>query len=557
MENFFSYIIAMTVTLGLLIFVHELGHFLTAKKFGIGVQKFSLGFGPKIIGKKWGETEYLISAFPLGGYVKLEGEDPDDDVENTEKSFSAKPPFVKLLVAASGPVFNIIFAIIILAVLYMSGITMLSPIVGDVEKDSPALKAGLRYGDEIVKIGDKDINAWDDLTSIVHESAGKKLLFTISRKSERFQKEIIPGERVVTNVLNEREKVGLIGIKPFALDSAIGGILRESPAEKAGMKPGDRVVSVDGSNVEAYSELQYMGLGNLQDNKINLVIERRVGEEDTEKISFAIDYIPSSDENNITLPEYLGIESTELYVGEVEKESIGEKTGIKAYDKIVKVNGKELSEWMDLAEIIASNALKEVSLSLLRHGEEINLSVTPDEIEDRDIMDNRIKVGTLGLVSANGYTEVRSKNMSFNPVKSFAMAVDRTVTLTGLMFKGIYKMITGEVSSKAISGPIAIAKMAGDQAKKGLSNFASFVAFISINLGIINFIPLGTITDGGLILLFITEAIIRKPVNEKLRNVTQYIGLALIFLIMGYAIYNDFNRYLLDIIGFFRNIAGG
>ena len=121
------------------------------------------------------------------------------------------------------------------------------------------MNAGLRYDDEIVKIGDTDINAWDYLTSIVHETAAENLLVTIRRKSERFQKEIIPGERVVTNVLNEREKVGLIGIKPFALDSTIGGILRESPAEKAGMKPGDRIVSVDGSNVEAYSELQYMG----------------------------------------------------------------------------------------------------------------------------------------------------------------------------------------------------------------------------------------------------------------------------------------------------------
>lgn len=550
----------MIVTLGLLIFIHELGHFLTAKKFGIGVRKFSLGFGPKIVGKKWGETEYLISAFPLGGYVKLEGEDSDDECENKEKSFSAKPPMVKLVVAASGPVFNLILAVIILTALYISGITLLSPFVGDVEKGSPADSADLRYGDEIKKIDGKEINSWDDLTSIVHLNAGKKLLFTISRDGKTFESEIIPGKRVVTNVLNERETIGLIGIKPVALDSKIGGVFKDSPAEKAGLMPGDRIISVNGEQITAFSELEYIDPKNpliAGREIIEIVAERNKRDEEPEKLTLIVENTQNEWQEPNVLSRFLGIESTELYIGEVEEKSPAEKAGIKPYDKIMGINDKEVSEWVDFAEEIASKPLVEVSVSFIRDGEEIKESITLGETDERDIMDNRIKVGTMGLVSANNYTEIRSKTVSFSPLKATGLAIDRTVMLTGLMFKGIYKMITGQVSAKAISGPLAIAKMAGDQAKRGISQFASFVAFISINLGIINFIPLGTITDGGLILLFIVEGALRKPVNERFKNATQYVGFALIFLLMGFAIYNDLDRYLLDIINFFRNIAGG
>ncbi|RMF96390.1 MAG: RIP metalloprotease RseP, partial [Candidatus Schekmanbacteria bacterium] len=242
---------------------------------------------------------------------------------------------------------------------------------------------------------------------------------------------------------------------------------------------------------------------------------------------------------------------------EVKKDSPAEKAGLMPYDKIIKVDGKDLTEWADLQEAIAKKPNKRVSITFSRNGIEKEASVVLEEKEERDVMDNRIKVGALGVVAANNYTDVHFKTVSFSPFEAVGMALEKTVNLTVLMFRGIYKMITGKVSAKAISGPIAIAKMAGDQAKRGISQFASFVAFISINLGIINFIPLGTITDGGLIMLFTAEAIIRKPVNEKFKNATQYIGLALIFLIMGFALYNDFDRYLLDIIHFFKEIAGG
>src|SRR3990172_2467458 len=145
-----NYILGTVIALGLLIFVHELGHFLLAKRAGVGVKKFSLGFGPKLIGKKWGETEYVISAFPLGGYVKLEGENPDEKAENKEKSFNEKPPLVKLSVVAAGPIFNIIFAVLVIAVVYIVGVTTLSPFVAEVEYGMPAQKAGLKYGDDII-----------------------------------------------------------------------------------------------------------------------------------------------------------------------------------------------------------------------------------------------------------------------------------------------------------------------------------------------------------------------------------------------------------------------
>ncbi|MBI5376927.1 MAG: RIP metalloprotease RseP [Candidatus Schekmanbacteria bacterium] len=557
------YLVSMIVALGLLIFVHELGHFLVAKKNGIGVKKFSLGFGPKIIGRKWGETEYLISALPLGGYVKLEGEEPDEECENPEKSFSRKSPLAKLSVAAAGPIFNIIFAIFILAGIYMSGITVLKAVVGEVDKDSPAWKAGLKFGDEVVKINDTPVASWDELTNIIHVSSGKTLMFTISRDGNLMNKEIIPDQRVITDLLNEQKTIGLVGIKPVALKARIGGVLASSIAEKSGIKDGDTIVSVNGKKVEALSQIEDISTENILSSgkDLSVGIEReKVGKvnDKPEKVEINIpaSLLKEATPDASSFPALLGIEPTDLYIDEVVKDSAADKAGLKPFDKIIELNGKSLSNWDEFLEAITKKPGETVKIAVMRKNERIDIAMTLGETTERDMLGDKIKIGILGVASANRYTDIKTEEKKYSIPSAFLNATERTVTLSGLMFKGIGKLVTGQISGKAISGPIAIAKMAGDQAKRGIYEFASFVAFISINLGIINFIPLGTITDGGLIALFLVEGIIRRPINEKLRAVTQYIGLALIALIMGYALYNDFSRYLGDIIDFFRRMIG-
>lgn len=202
------------VVLCLLIFVHELGHFLVAKKLGVGVEKFSLGFGPKIFGKKIGETEYLLSVVPLGGYVKLSGEDPSEECEDKERSFTEASVWRRLAIVSAGPIANLLFAVFIFTLVYMIGVPSLSAEIGKVRVESPAMKAGLMVKDKIIAINESKISLWEELRNIVHNSPNKKLVFKVERNAEELKIIITPESRESKNLFGEVVKIGLIGIEP-------------------------------------------------------------------------------------------------------------------------------------------------------------------------------------------------------------------------------------------------------------------------------------------------------------------------------------------------------
>ncbi len=204
------------VLLGILIFVHELGHFLFAKMMDVKVLKFSLGFGPRLIGRKYGETEYLISAFPLGGYVKMLGEDREDEISDADKAraYSSQPVWKRLLIVVSGPAFNLFFAGFIFMFVFLSGVPVLMTEVGEVLADSPAARAGLLKGDSIVELNNAPLMRWDEMTGIIHKSPGIKLSLKIKRGDEQIALDITPEKKTTPNIFGENKEVGLIGIKP-------------------------------------------------------------------------------------------------------------------------------------------------------------------------------------------------------------------------------------------------------------------------------------------------------------------------------------------------------
>lgn len=209
-------LLSAVVLLGIIIFVHELGHFLFAKMLGVRVLKFSLGFGPKLIGKKYGDTEYVISAVPLGGYVKMLGEVPGEELGEDEKplAFNYQKIWKRLLIVLFGPIFNILFAVTILFFSYMSGFPILVPEIGEVTADAPAGKAGLMKGDKIVEINGLPIEQWDQMTDIIHKNPGRPLDIKIKRNDASFQVSVTPEKKTVKDVFGEGKSVGLIGIKP-------------------------------------------------------------------------------------------------------------------------------------------------------------------------------------------------------------------------------------------------------------------------------------------------------------------------------------------------------
>lgn len=209
-----TYIVSAVVVLGLLIFVHELGHFIFAKLFGVGVEKFSLGFGPKIVGKTIGETEYLLSAFPLGGYVKMVGESPDLELSEADaaRSFMGKPPLQRIVIVAAGPLFNLLFAGLLFIIIYMIGIPAATTRIGEVIAGKPAAVAGLQPRDLVLAVNERKVDRWDEFATIIADSKGAPLKLQVERAGAKLSYTIVPETREGKNLFGEKVIYPAIGV---------------------------------------------------------------------------------------------------------------------------------------------------------------------------------------------------------------------------------------------------------------------------------------------------------------------------------------------------------
>lgn len=341
------------ILFGFLIFIHELGHFLAAKLSGVRVLKFSIGFGPKILGKRIGDTEYLLSAVPLGGYVKMYGEDVGEEAIDVKSSFKHQPVYKKMFIVLAGPLFNIIGAIFLFWVIFVYGVPVLKPVIGEIMENSPAQMAGLQKGDKIIEINGNKINNWFDMAQLIQQNPDKNMDFKIERESQIKSIKIKPEAKETKNLFGERISVGQIGIKP----------------------------------------------------------------------------------------------ADEFFI---QKE---------------------------------------------------------------------------------------------DPINAINKSILKCYEIIELTYLTIVKIFQRVVSTEVIGGPILIFQAAGKTAEQGLISFLSFAAIISINLGVLNLLPI-PVLDGGHILFFIIEAIRRKPLSERFVAISQKIGVAFLIALMMLAFYNDILRLL-------------
>ena len=437
------------IVLGVLVAFHELGHFLAARWVGVKVLKFSLGFGPKIFGRQMGETEYLLSAIPLGGYVKLFGEDEAEATtqEDRARSFAHKSLWGKVLIVAAGPGFNFILAYFIFAGWLATGAPLPIPTFQDLTPDieamapgSPADTAGIQVGDRISRINGQDISTRGELFDAVAKSKGQALTLEIKR-----------GEQIKT-----------LTVTPSAAPGP----------QAAGQEPG----------------------------------------------------------------YYLGVEEAPPLVTSVAQNSPAAKAGLEAGDHVVKIGNQTIHTWSQMTGIVKESPNRELPIEVLREGRRVSLTVTPSA-EKTTVNGQSVEVGKIGIAGPGGRSIMRSST----PLLSLYDGFRATWGLTELTIVGLYKMIVGDISSKNIGGPLTIANISGEAAAQGASNVIYLIAILSINLGVLNLLPI-PILDGGHLLFFLIEGILRKPLGERQRELAQQAGLVLLVGVMIFAFWNDLER---------------
>jgi len=455
--TFLVSLFAFIVALGVLIVVHEFGHFWVARKLGVKVLRFSVGFGKPLWKYRASadDTEYVVAAIPLGGYVKmLDEREGEVDPKDLDRSFNRKPVLSRIAIVAAGPVFNFLFAIVAYYLMFLVGVEGLVAEVGRVIPDTPAYHAGFKEGDKLVKANGVDLPSWESATLTLLDQA---------------------------------------------LDTGI--------------------VDIEVQTNSGYSAHRML---DLADTKALL------------------------DEGSLF--HKIGIEPWKPpiapIIGKLEPGLPAELGGLMTGDKVIQANGVPLNDWRDWVEIIQQSPGKPLEVEILRDGDNMSLELIPmlKQVGDQD-------VGYIGAgpeVDKERYLEELKAHkvlVQYGPLKSLFKATEKTWEAVILTFKLLGKLIIGDASLKTISGPLSIAEYAGVSATIGLAAFLSFMAIVSVSLGVINILPV-PVLDGGHLLFYTIELIKGSPVSERWEAIGQQVGLALLAALMILAFYNDITRLL-------------
>ena len=424
-------IVAFVFVLGVLIFVHELGHFVAARRIGVRVITFSLGFGPKILSFRRGDTEYAVSAIPLGGYVKMAGESPDDPRSGTADEFLSKSKWQRFQVLIMGPAMNILLAVVLMWVVLMQGAQVPAyideaPVIGSVAAGSPAERSGIERGDRIVRVGGRQVATWEDLVIAIGTKPGRDVPVELVRDGRTLTVEVTPDTQ-------GRYEVGDIGVFPNVHPRVLA-VSSGDPAHKAGVMPGDVVLAV---------------------------------------------------------------------------------------------NGEPMTLSQQLSNAIARHANEPITMTV-RRGEAVqDIRVTP------------VQRGDKGLIGISIGEEV--KTIDPGPLEALEMSLQRNYEFSGLIFRTLGGLLTRETSPRQLMGPVAIAQLSGEYAAAGIIALLSLMASISLNLGILNLLPI-PVLDGGHIFIMAIEGLARRDFIARMKEQMLLAGFVLLMLLMVTVIYNDLTR---------------
>lgn len=542
-----SYAIPMIVLLGVLIFIHELGHFLVAKYFNVKVETFSLGFGPKIWKYTRGETTYCVSAIPFGGYVKMFGDELGKDIplDQQKRSFLHKPILQKILIALAGPIMNLILAFILFLLISATGEKVVSAKLGDIDHNSIAFKAGFRSGDKINRINQDKVGRWEDVEKIINDNPSKLLTFEVVRENseEPHKISITPTKGESKNIFKLGEIVGEIeGLEFMSNSSLIAVSDPKSIFGQLGFQTGDQILSVNNFKVSTFRELEDVLLTESSNPQIIFQVERYGTEPNAQPKTLSIKW----DLSQISFPDSpkkLGFILPETFIGSIKPGSPAEKAGLKVNDKILKINSSEILSFTDIIEVVSSykETDPELSLTIIRNGESKIFSLRPEMTEIKSEVgapEKRFAMGIIPLKSTYiDYSRWSAKTMT----ESLSYGFKKTWQWTHATLMSFKLLISNKVSPKNLGGFISIGQMAQKSWEIGLDAFLRIMAIISLNLFILNLLPV-PVLDGGHILIFSIEAIKGTPISLRKLEVAQQIGAFLLLSLLAFSLFNDVSR---------------
>jgi regulator of sigma E protease len=538
---------AFLLLIGPLIFVHELGHLLAAKLLDVKATRFSLGFGPPLLRVRMGETEYCLAPIPLGGYVQLLGHVPGEDVPaaDLDRALPNKPLWVRIVVLAAGPLANLALPVLLYFVYFlMLAPTSLPPaVIGTVVDGSAAEQAGLQQGDRIVAIDGRDVRSWREMSEAVYEAPGVELKVQIERDDKRLDRVITPQRKMERNELGVVTPVGRLGVISWFYAPQIGIVDQDAPAYTAGLRTGDVITSINGEPVRTREELRAM-LDVTGDAQVRLTYLRATRYES----SFGAFLWYESAHAQLRARGGgigTGILPANTFLRAVDPGSPAEAAGLLPGDRVLAVDGRPFQTWEYLTEALSQRQDKPFDLEVQTPGQRPRkVTITQVKQTWRDIHKQDRQAWWFGAIPYR-----KTFVAPTEPIRGrFTYALSSSLSATGdaasRTWTALQQMLTFQRGVEDISSVVGIYNLAGSVAEVGPGPFLELMALLSVNLCFVNLLPI-PILDGGHILFFTVEAIRRRPLGLRGRQIAAWVGLTIILLLLVIALRNDIVRFYL------------
>lgn len=545
----FAFVVPLTILLGVLIFIHELGHFLVAKYFNVKVETFSLGFGPKIFKVTRGETTYCLSAIPFGGYVKMYGDEIGGDVpaDLRNRSFLHKPVYQRIAIAFAGPIMNLALAFVLFFVISLVGEKVVAPRLGDIKENTYAHTLGFRSGDKVLSINGEPITRWSQVEEKVSAATDAQVDFKILRETEEEPIQIIAKTESAEsqNPLEPGKIIGAIGGLDYTSDSSLVGIADpNSLFGQLGFQTGDQIVSINDIKVFTFRQIQEVLISESASEKITFVVDRYGIESNAKPKRLTFEW----DLKKLPFPDAVkgfGYYTPDTFIGKVMDDTPAKKAGLQPNDKLVSINDKPIKSFSDIPEVVNSYRKDSppLAVKVLREGKEQNFSIVPKMTEIES------EFGPSETRYAIGISQLSSKYADYIDWKpagfgnKIAWASANTWHWTKATVMSFVLLVRGKVSPKNLGGFISIGQMAKKSWEIGVDSFLRIMAIISLNLFILNLLPI-PVLDGGHIVFFTIEAIKGSPISLKKLEIAQQIGVFVLLSLLAFSLFNDFARLL-------------